>query len=260
MNNYLNNFISGYKFSIVFSFIGSFILSTIGELILSASKESEKPLLAIMDLFPSGFKIISGIKGTVNIYNLLKELDIDKSGINTTLRAMITDKEFLRFECVTWSLWIIETIDDIINENNLNVDKKSCKILKSSSDYSILKYSTFIKVQDPSIDLIFGRQEKIDEYKENHERRIKLVEAYNSRELDFGDLSYIVIYYKNNRKEILIFVNDLGPRLRKVGLFSSERYIVEIFGGLFDRAWSQAENHDKAANNDQACDVMHVRK
>lgn len=244
LSSFLYDFITRYNYSIIQAFVGSVTLASLGELVLSVSNEKETSLLNVSELFPSDFKIISGLQNDPNLGKLIDGFRGHRIGVEDKLKVILSNKNIIRFKCVTRSLWIIEQIDILIKENNLKIDRKECRILKSTYESAMIEYAKFVFNRGFSIDLVLKkRSEIIKDYSLRYLERSALLSAFDVKEFDFGDINYIIFECTNGSKEILFFVRDTGPRMERVGLLSHEIYIIELFEILFNKAWKQGKNY-----------------
>ena len=123
---------------------GPLILASLGELILFNAKffnfimkDDKKSTIAIDDLFPSSYEIMTGNISAFenNIYKINSG-----SAILSKIRDMLSDECVINIMCVTKSLWAIETISTSItnryedNSRNQYFIPLYCRIMKSPED------------------------------------------------------------------------------------------------------------------------------
>jgi hypothetical protein len=216
---------------------GTLMLATIGEGILIVTPSVPRSLLAISDKLPSDLRVITGHKG-----------------VDSKLKEMLSrDKVVTKLRCITKSCSILNIIEmDIYNqffeyEERKKQDGQTCKpclqIINAPEDKFLADLDKSLgKLSQRSIGIFskrLNKEERINQYNKskmilNNLKNDKMAEV---RESYFGDLRFVSIDYENQDKSLMLIVRDGGSLMDRVGVYTEEPYIIDIFINLFDKKW-----------------------
>lgn len=221
------------------SIVGTVVLSTIGESYLSILPPDVKSVLAVTEKFPTDFKVITGVN-----------IRYDK--IRHTIDSMFEGR-IISVKCVTKTLVWIDLLEEnirkqqILNPTFPNKLRLDYRILKAPKDTALDDYKETIEALPYSFAHItqYGKQicdEAKDEYDLRSEALAYLqdINYLSARNYYFKDIVYLITEDQLGSKKLLYLVKDRSAINSRVGLYTEQPYIIELFENIFENAWTDA--------------------
>lgn len=243
-------------------FMGSLILSLFGESLLSCLPPTPKSLLAIADKFPSDLRVVCGIHPQIK-YKLkllgqvvangnkdsIQKLN-NSSAIYAKIDEIFDNPSVEEIKCVTKSLVLAENILDHIEDQHKKGKTINFKILKSPKQNAFNDFEIAIKRRPLSLGLLITNHIRGDSTLNKYNR---FIDGYVLRDRDleacqryygiqikeyyFKSVIFMVAKYADGSKKLLFSIRDKGPMMNRVGLYTEELYIINIFERIFDDIW-----------------------
>jgi len=228
------------KSFITLYFLGPVILASVGEYFLYRQQSKKvRSIVAVSEQLPSDFKSITGREGIAKKLNQL---------FNNSSRI-------INVRCVTKSCTMPYEIRGLIeneyarmHEDILANRVKPCyRILRSPERYVFRDYYTRIINMKVSMDMLRDKTRLMQEYKNDYDKKLKsLLELKEQKLVDeksyyFGQMRFIILDYENGDRKMLMIVKDTSIRKSRVGLFTEEPYIINVFQSMFDSIWDTVE-------------------
>jgi hypothetical protein len=233
-------FVHKNSYIIVWAIPGTLILSTLGEFMLSKMRPTKRSLMCVSEKLPSNFLIATGMQ-QIGV-SLRDEVLGDHHGTVDKLREMLTSNELNQIRCFTRSLWIVDKIEKIAEEEGILLDTQNFKIIKLPDGLAKKRLAEDACKRSPSIDYLLNRRQL--EFYEDYDAYVKRsgsLYKYDVKDYDIGDLRFVIVEYSNKTRNMMIFTKDTGPIGNIVGAYSDETYIIQIFNNIFDLLWQIAE-------------------
>jgi len=220
-------------------FIGCGILAIFGEALLACQSPNRRSMLAIAEKFPSDFKNLTGI-----YRNVPQEL-----------RKISERGDIVGFKWATKYLLFVEDIEPIIKQHY----RKAKIQTHNEIDYRVLRTSNELASNDcansvHNLNLCLGdilnpigyRDDLIGYLNENYINRnncinyLRDIGCIQLREYYFDNVDFMLIEYVGGKRMLLFIVRDTGPTANRIGLYTEEPYLIDIFNNLFETAWNIA--------------------
>lgn len=239
---YINFLYDGKTFDaklIVISLMGVLFLSTFGEWCIAKLPPTQKSLMAIYDKLPSDFRVITGITS-----------EDDK--IKHTINSMFEGKIY-SVRCVTKSLRLIELIKEHLERQYNDAEDKSIldyRIIRAPKDMVINDYR---KAFDEAplgalkiyMTIIRDKDHYINRYKYDYEQRLKILEDIKNKniiklkDMYLGDIVFLITEDDEKNRKILFIVKDKSNLNGRVGLYSEQSHLIDIYEHMFLLAFSK---------------------
>lgn len=249
------NFIEKTSLETIWCAIGTLVLATLGEFVLSIIPPTNRSLMCISEKFPSDFRICTGLQKS-GVDMITSEILGNHHGTIDELKEVLTSKHLKMVKCFTRSLWVIEKIETINKDYFIGLNKHNMRIIKLPDDVAEEKFAKDAFSRYPSLDYFLGRRKsQFDDTKEEYKKRLVLLEKYDTRNYDIGDLRFILVEYCDGDKVIIFLTRDTGPLGTIIGIYSEESYIIEIFNNIFNTVWEIATPAPHLSNSIKYIDV-----
>jgi hypothetical protein len=235
------DFVSFYSGPIIILAISSLFLATFGEIFLLHIPSNESPFLEnLSEASNSGFKPIESHIYTLSSFK--KNIFSYNDKIKEELFIILTKEDIKIIRCFTHSMWLISQIHEFDMNYYLKLESSNFKIVKLP-DYLNLERMIRKAYRLPTIDRVLGwKRSAIYESWYYYLSRLPLLNNYDVREYDIGDLQFLVVEYLSGRNCVILFK---GAR----AYYSDEIDIKEKYSTIFDKTWENSEiNCDNTKN------------
>lgn len=216
--------------TIYISAFGVIYLAILGEWFLARLPMNATSLLTIAEKLPSNFVVIH-----------------DETKINKFIKEDMFSGRIVYSKCATRALRFMDFIERPIREQSEANGCSSSKnyILVAPYDKAEADYRAFIKSLPWSIFNILKKEgELVQKFKSEYQQRSSLLRNLKhdklaiSKEGYCGDLIFLITRNDQNQRKILFLVREKSTLNGRVGLYTIQPYIINIFEKFFDESWS----------------------
>ena len=121
------------------------------------------------------------------------------------------------------------------------------RIFRAPERYVFRDYFTQLNKMPVSLDRLKDKALLMEEYRREYYKKFGMLLDLKRRGLIeeksyyFGQMRYIILDYENGDRKMLMIVKDKSIRRSRIGLFTEEPYIINMFQSMFDSIWDTIE-------------------